>query len=239
MPLFGNRNRSQDSAVAECAAHSGPCRTLAGVPLGTLRPRLRPLISPAGPAQGTDAVTRPFGGGLVTVLCVEGEPTRQPGTDALVVPRHLADQWGATDDQLWEWAFQGLTGLPLNRREFNGQNGDKLYVANATGSWPGAAYALRAEAAFGVDLPYGAVVSVPNNNGLCGLPIRNRASLQGVQFLTDLTRELRGPQPGPFGAELYWYLDGELERVLSLDGGDPRMLVSARIKAVLDTLPAG
>lgn len=238
MPLFGGRNRPQESEGPKCTAH-GPCRLLAGKPVSTLRPRLRPLISPAAAVQGADPVALPFSGGLVTVLCVEGEPTRQGATEALVIPRHLADEWDATDDQLWEWAFQGLTRQRLNRRELNGQNGDKLYITNGLGSWPGAAYALRAEAAFGVELPYGAVVSLPNQNSLCGLPIRTRASLEGVQFLAELTQELRDADGGQFGTELYWYLDGEVERILSLNEGDgSRLVVSARIKAVLDRVPA-
>lgn len=242
MPLFGRRSRHEDSGAEGnggpgCSEH-GPCRALSAIPAKELPSRLGLLVVPAGPALGSDPVVRPFNGDLVTVLCVKGKRGRD-GTEAVVVSEHVTEQWTADLDQLWTWAYQGLGREQLNRKQFDGQNGDKLHVVNGT-DWPGAAHALRAEAAFGVPLPHGAVVSVPNKNGLCGIPIRSAASLQGIPFLIELTGQLRDPGPGLFGSELYWYFDGELESLNARlkEGSDFRMVVSGRFKAVLDSLPA-
>ncbi|WP_042405044.1 hypothetical protein [Streptacidiphilus carbonis] len=242
MPLFGRRNRSEGTgapggASAACSEH-GPCRALAAIPAKELPSRLGLLVSQTDAGLGSDPMVQPFDGELVTLLCVKGKRGRDGAAEALVVPEHLVERWGVDREQLWAWAHEGLGREQLNRKEFNGQNGDKLHVVNGTG-WPGAAQALSAETAFGVPLPYGAVVSLPNNNGVCGIPIRTSASLQGIPFLIELTRQLRSPNAELFGSDLYWTFDGKVESLNARlrEGSDFRMVVSGRFKELLDSLP--
>ncbi|MHA6760277.1 hypothetical protein [Streptacidiphilus sp. PAMC 29251] len=237
MPLFGRKNRPEQPGAAGCTEHD-PCRTLAAIPVRDLPSRLRLLVAPAS-ALGSDQVVWPVSGDLVAMLGVKGKPRRDGAAETVLVPEHLADRWDASREQLWTWAHQGLSREQLTRKEFNGQNGDKLHVVHGT-DWLGAAQALSAETAFGVPLPYGAVLALPTSNAVCGIPIRTAASLQGIPFLIDLTGQLREPGSSVFGAELYWYKDGVLEGLNArlLEGSDFRMVVSARFKALLDSLPA-
>lgn len=237
MPLFGRRKQAGETQTAACDEH-GPCRALADIVTADLPARLGLLITPADPALGPDPVVQPFEGDLAIVLCVKGSRSQNGVTDALVIPEHLANQWSATRDELWGWAHANLGREQVNRQTFNTDGGDSLHVVNGMG-WPGAAQVLQAEAAFDLPLPYGAVVTLPTSNVMCGIPIRTAASLNKIPFLIQLTGELRTLDSRPFGTDMYWYIDGELENLNARlqDGQDARMRVSTRFKTMMECLP--
>ncbi|MBC3843393.1 hypothetical protein GXW82_33750 [Streptacidiphilus sp. 4-A2] len=238
MPLFGRKKHAEAIQTARCDEH-GPCRALAGITVADLPDRLGMLITPADPALGPDPVVQPFEGDLVIVLCVKGGQGQDGVTDALVIPEHLANQWSVTRDDLWGWAHANLAREQVNRQTFKADGGDSLHVVNGMG-WPGAAQVLRVEAAFDLPLPHGAVVTLPTSNVVCGVPIRTAASLNKIPFLIQLTGELRTPDSGPFGTDMYWYIDGELENLNARlqDGQDARMRVSTRFKTMMESLPS-
>lgn len=237
MPLFGRRKQAGEIQTTGCDEH-GPCRALAGIATADLPARLGLLITPADPALGPDPVVQPFEGDLVIVLCVKGSRGQDGVTDVLVIPEHLANQWSVTRDELWGWAHANLSREQVNRQTFTADGGDSLHVVNGMG-WPGAAQVLQAEAAFDLPLPYGAVVTLPTSNVVCGIPIRTAASLNKIPFLIQLTGELRPPDSGSFGTDMYWYIDGELENLNARlqDGQDARMRVSTRFKTMMESLP--
>jgi hypothetical protein len=238
VPLFGRRKQTEEIQTAAGCGEHGPCRALAGIALADLPARLGLLITPASPALGPDPVVQPFEGELVIVLCVKGGRGQDGVTDALVIPEHLANQWSTTHDDLWGWAHANLSREQVNRQTFTADGGDSLHVVNGMG-WPGAAQVLQAEAAFDLPLPYGAVVTLPTSNVVCGVPIRSAASLKKIPFLIQLTSELRTPDSGFFGMDMYWYIDGELENLNARlqDGQDARMRVSTRFKTMMESLP--
>lgn len=237
MPLFGRR---KNPPKPTCSSH-GPCRALSSIPVADLRLRLRLLITGSGPELGPDPVARPFDDDLSIVLCVTGGADPAGVTDALIMPDHAVDQWGVARSELWDWALANLSAEPLNRQSFATAGGDTLHVINGMG-WPGAGQVLCLEHALGgdVDLPNGALVTLPTRNVVCALPIRTAGSLNVIPNVIQLSQELAAGDAAPLGAMVYWYRDGEIESLNARlqDGHDARMRVSTRFKEMMDLLPA-
>ncbi|MEU9075361.1 hypothetical protein [Kitasatospora sp. NPDC048538] len=231
MPLFGSRKNLPKPL---CDEH-GPCRELARISVFDVRDRLRLLITPTS-GLGPDTMAQRIDDELSVVLCVDGGK-RGGATAALSIAEHAADQWSISRPELWERAFANLPAQDLNRRSFNATNGDTLYAINGTGAWPGAARALRLEQALGgIELPYGALVTLPTGNAFCAAPIRTSASLNAIRFMIDLSGNLAAGDPAPLTSSIFWYRDGWLENLNV--GTNGMMRPSARFRELADTLPA-
>ncbi|MFE6049335.1 hypothetical protein ACFQ6N_01095 [Kitasatospora sp. NPDC056446] len=231
MPLFGNRKNLPKPL---CDEH-GPCKALAAISVFEVRPRLRLLVTPVR-ALGPDPMARQIDDELSLVLCVDAGK-KGGKTEALLIAEHSADQWSVSRAELWERAFANLAGEPLNRQSFNASNGDVLHTVNGTGAWPGAAQALRLENALGgVELPHGALVTLPTNNAFCATPIRSSSSLNAIRFMIDLSKQLQTNDPAPLTSSIFWYRDGRLENLNVGDNG--MMRPSARFRDMMDGLPA-
>ncbi|MFF7994658.1 hypothetical protein ACFZDG_33390 [Kitasatospora xanthocidica] len=231
MPLFGNRKNLPKPL---CDEH-GPCKALAGISVFEVRARLRLLVTPIR-ALGPDPMARQIDEDLSVVLCVDGGK-RGGKTEALAIAEHAADQWSISRAELWEKAFANLAAEQLNRQSFNATNGDTLYAVNGTGAWPGAAQALRLEGALGgIELPHGALVTLPTNNAFCAAPIRTGSSLNAIRFMIDLTKQLQIGDPAPLTASVFWYRAGWLENLYVGDNG--MMRPSARFREMMNGLPS-
>ncbi|RKT09311.1 hypothetical protein BX285_6397 [Streptomyces sp. 1114.5] len=231
MPLFGSRKNVPKPL---CDEH-GPCKALAGISVFEVRDRLRLLVTPTR-GLGPDPMARQIDDELSVVLCVNGGK-RGGTTEALSIAEHAADQWSVSRAELWERAFANLATEQLNRQSFNATNGDVLYAVNGTGVWPGAAQALRLENALGgVELPHGALVTLPTSNAFCAAPIRSSSSLNAIRFMIDLSKQLQANDPAPLTSSIFWYRDGWLENLNVGDNG--MMRPSARFRELANRLPA-
>ena len=216
------RNRDRDDWAELVVEHLAPL--LAPDPMAelerdadALRPAVRVRLYPTAALEDSHVAppTRTAAEGLSEVVVVDTPDT------VLVADADRFDVLGLSARELFRLGRDNLRArepLTIERRtdgpvELLVAEGDSFFTA----SWA----VLLAEA--GALPSDGALGAVPSRHALLAHPLRDAAAVQAVQVLLTIAHRHVAEAPGALSADLYWFRDGGLRRLPTVEQDDGQL----------------
>jgi len=176
----------------------------AGALPGLTRPQLWPM---AGLEElGDDVVAREVTEDLAAVLSLD-----LPDSVHIVAPKDIADS-GLGEEELWERALAQLDdGEPIERTLLDD---DELVVVLVSDSHFLASRLLALEELVGAVPPHGVLIGVPHRHMFVVHAIYDATVLEAMNLMAPFVVQHFEEGPGSLSPDLYWWHDGEIERLV-------------------------
>jgi len=220
------RRLLRDRLAAIDERHDTP--TVAPADMAALaRPQLWPMETVE--ELGDVLVAREVTEDLAAVLSLD-----MPTTVHAVRPEDLAAT-GLEEDQLWERALAQLDdGETIERSVLDD---DELVVVLVSDSHFLASRLLALEALVGAVPPHGALLGVPHRHMLVVHGIYDATVLEAVNLMAPFVVQQFEEGPGSLSGHLYWWHDGEIERLV-VDDDEGSITPPDGFVALLEALTA-
>ncbi len=201
-----------DGSASEDAAGFDAVRAL-------LRPRIFHRRELAGPRRAM--CRREAFGGLLKAVALG------PGPSAPLVTTQVLDTWPVTFEQALQIAGDNLRSLigPDDLDAVEGAAGVVALTARSrrTGLEQPAAASLILDRMFPRrGAPNGVVFSLPSEEVLLALPVREAAGVEGLAILVQLTMSLVQENEEPLSEQLFWWRSGSAVPILFTQVEDQR-----------------
>ncbi|MCF2531661.1 hypothetical protein [Yinghuangia soli] len=204
---------------------------LVGAPVERIRLDLRLTVTRGGPHIAPPALAWPLTDELAAVACV-----RLPDGAIVTAEVPMAQAWGMAAEDVWLQSATNLRSEHFARSEFDTAAGVPMTMFTGQG-WPGTAHLGRLGEALGEDLPYGALATLPDENTLLVIPIRNPRVLDQLGQMYATGHELtRGQQP--MSSRPLWWHEGIVEPLdVQWHGQAGQISGSPRFNQVMSSIP--
>lgn len=216
------RDRDRDDWAELVVEHLAPL--LAPDPMAelerdadALRPAVRVRLYPTSALEDSPVAppARTAAEGLSEVVVVDTPDT------VLVADADRFDVLGLSARELFRLGRDNLRALEPLTVERRTDGPVELLVAEGDSFFTASWAVLLDEA---VDLPPdGALVVVPSRHALLAHPLRDADAVQAVQVLLTIAHRHVAEAPGALSADLYWFRDGGLRRLPTVEQDDGQL----------------
>ncbi|MEL6347517.1 MAG: hypothetical protein AAFV53_30685 [Myxococcota bacterium] len=187
---------------------------------GRILPRLHPLELVEDNAE--TVTYRDVGGGLAAVLVYD-----LPSSLYSIEPDVTAT-WPVNAEELWATALDNLRNeapspdveeVMLDEVQVVVVYGDSFVITSRM--------LILEDVLDPEEFPYGALVAAPHRHLMAFVPILNAdQATAAIEQLILLAREEHADGPGPLSADLFWWLSGDIERiVVEVDEANRELLI--------------
>lgn len=197
-----NRPADQPGTYGPAAGPGGQPdvrQMLVGAPVDRVRQDLRLTVTRVGPHMAPPALAWPITDEVAAVACV-----RLPDGAIVTAEIPMAQAWGMAAEDVWLQSATNLRNEHFTLSEFDTASGVPMMMFTGQ-AWPGAAQLMRLGEAIGGDLPAGALVTLPDENTLLTIPIRNPRVIDMVGHMYGTGHELVRGQAQITMRPLWWH----------------------------------